>query len=528
MGVGNNIQQLTSNFGYLSTAAGGTVPALKLMVSSLAGPAGILLAVSAVTSLLTVYGDKLFKSSDSVSKLREEQEKLTKSLEDYRLSLTGVNKAKLEGNIAAADELVQLRTLKAQIENTNISQDLRLDGVKQLQKLYPSYFADIDKEKLLNGQVATTYDLVSAAILKRAKATAAQGLLIKNAENEIILQDRLAKLNENIAKEDEKRAKTALAFQESTKQAQLRGINPAVNAYIKDISTSNKLLKEQAEITKQLGQISEENARFESIISANIAIDPTQAENSGSTLAKNIKQGFTNEFESLDDIFGIKTSVQKTLDGFRPDFSNFNVTFNKLGDIVEFSLKDSVSKMKPQLAEMEKLMIDFSENVTNIINNGVIDAFASIGRGIGDAIANGTNIFASVGANLLKIIGQVATQLGEAAIGIGVAMLAIKLSFSNPFTAIAAGVALVALGAALGGIANNALRAQGSSSSGAVTGQGSSSSGGNFSSNAGGFSSSSSGGEFVFRVRGRELVAVLENELGANKRLGGVGSIIGG
>jgi archaellum component FlaC len=51
-GVANNVQQLTSQFQYLSAKSGGAVNALKLMAGSLAGPAGILLAVSALTVAL--------------------------------------------------------------------------------------------------------------------------------------------------------------------------------------------------------------------------------------------------------------------------------------------------------------------------------------------------------------------------------------------------------------------------------------------------------------------------------------------
>ncbi len=70
-GVGNNIQQLTANFGNLSKQAGGSTKALKAMVSSLAGPAGVLLAVSAVTTLLTVYSDELFNTKNETNELVE-------------------------------------------------------------------------------------------------------------------------------------------------------------------------------------------------------------------------------------------------------------------------------------------------------------------------------------------------------------------------------------------------------------------------------------------------------------------------
>ena len=56
-GVANNIQQLTMQMGHLSTNAGGVKNALKSMVGALAGPAGILLAVSLVTTLMISFGE---------------------------------------------------------------------------------------------------------------------------------------------------------------------------------------------------------------------------------------------------------------------------------------------------------------------------------------------------------------------------------------------------------------------------------------------------------------------------------------
>lgn len=85
-GVGNNITQLVSQFGYLQKSAGGTKQAMKALIGSFAGPAGILFAVSTAVSLLTVYGDSLFKTTNSTKALQEQQDLLNESF-DFELSL---------------------------------------------------------------------------------------------------------------------------------------------------------------------------------------------------------------------------------------------------------------------------------------------------------------------------------------------------------------------------------------------------------------------------------------------------------
>lgn len=88
----------------------------------------------------------------------------------------------------------------------------------------------------------------------------------------------------------------------------------------------------------------------------------------------------------------------------------------------------------------------FSQRLTQIMSGGLQNLAQGIGTALGNAISTGGNLVNALGGLLLGTIGSIAIQLGKAAIQIGIAMKAIKLSFKNPFTAIAAGVALIAVG----------------------------------------------------------------------------------
>lgn len=89
---------------------------------------------------------------------------------------------------------------------------------------------------------------------------------------------------------------------------------------------------------------------------------------------------------------------------------------------------------------------DFSEQTSQIITNTANAALNGFGEMIG-GLLSGTVTMGDVAGSLLSIIGNMATELGKAAVAIGVGMLSIKAAFSNPFTAIAAGVGLIAIGA---------------------------------------------------------------------------------
>jgi hypothetical protein len=104
----------------------------------------------------------------------------------------------------------------------------------------------------------------------------------------------------------------------------------------------------------------------------------------------------------------------------------------------------------PELDQSKKtaflsILQNFNLQVSEILTSGVQNAIGDFAFSIGEAIGQGGNFIETIGATLLKSIAQIANQLGQAAIGIGISMIAIKESFKNPGTAIAAGVALIAL-----------------------------------------------------------------------------------
>tara|TARA_R110002020_G_scaffold297267_3_gene513036 strand:+ start:3443 stop:5284 length:1842 start_codon:yes stop_codon:yes gene_type:complete len=162
----------------------------------------------------------------------------------------------------------------------------------------------------------------------------------------------------------------------------------------------------------------------------------------------------------------------------------------------------------------------FAVQASQIITNNIGGAFNGIGEAIGSSLATGNNVINAIGGVLLDSIGKLTTQLGQAAIAVGIGMLSIKTAFTNPFSAIAAGVALVAIGAAI------------SSAQDSVSGIGSGSSAGGASSSAGGgvstsspFSTSTSNGEgfegrVVFEIAGDKLIGVLNNTSFGNLRVG--------
>ena len=91
---------------------------------------------------------------------------------------------------------------------------------------------------------------------------------------------------------------------------------------------------------------------------------------------------------------------------------------------------------------------DFAAGVKNIVEGGLQDLASGIGESLGQALASGGNLAQSLSKVVLTTIGTMAMQMGKLAISIGVGVEGIKQSLKslNPGVAIAAGIALVALG----------------------------------------------------------------------------------
>ena len=100
------------------------------------------------------------------------------------------------------------------------------------------------------------------------------------------------------------------------------------------------------------------------------------------------------------------------------------------------------------VSQANTVVMDMMPAVRNLFS-GIGSA---IGEGLGDIIS-GDGTFEDLLGGIVRVIGQFLKSLGQQLIELGVFMLAIKeavmASFSNPWTAIAVGIAAVALGAAM-------------------------------------------------------------------------------
>jgi hypothetical protein len=92
MGIANNLNPLLESFQRLKVEAGSTGGALKAMGAGLMGPAGIGLALGAVSSIIVAFGPKIADFINGTEKATEAEQKFAQSLRDAKAeaSETGI------------------------------------------------------------------------------------------------------------------------------------------------------------------------------------------------------------------------------------------------------------------------------------------------------------------------------------------------------------------------------------------------------------------------------------------------------
>ena len=139
-GVANNLQQLTGNFTNLQKSTGSTTAALKASVAALTGPAGVLLAVSAVTSLLVQLSNSNLTLSDTLSKV-------TGGLTEETKALKALNEAQNEAVGTAQSEIEVLNVLVGIAQDNTKSSQERQRALAKINDEYGDYLPNLTQEK---------------------------------------------------------------------------------------------------------------------------------------------------------------------------------------------------------------------------------------------------------------------------------------------------------------------------------------------------------------------------------------------
>lgn len=536
IGVGNNITQLAQSFSGLGKAGDTLGSKVKLAFSQIFSSGNaLILGVSVLTTAFTILQQKGFFDTEEAAKSLDEQ------LEEYRDTLEGVAKATLEGTISSQKEILSLKLLQTQAQNTNLTIEKRLAAVNDLKKQYPEYLKNLTDEEILAGNVGDAYKSLTTDILALAKAKAFSSQIDKNTANSLTL---LLQEEERAIQILQKRADLQSLVAQKGRGEQggqfVAGQDVGLAGQIRDITKEiDELTKETVKSAQERAKLAEQNLKLESGIvdfssqGASFARIKTEETKKNVKESENLKRTFedlskidffvdTAKLERTDAFFiqvekqltSLESGVASTRGIYTENIAAITQSNLALSESLEgtgisseqfyaaiangaaegFSSLDSfISK----LSETQQ----FINETFAILEQGAENTLGDVAFSIGDALAGGGNVIKAAGAALLGGIAGILNQLGQLAIGAGLAVEGIKkaLTSLNGPVAIAAGVALIALA----GFVSNKAKSLGTSKGGGGGGGGGASAVG--SSGVGGGTSFAGGGQGGLFQQNRDL-----------------------
>ena len=517
--INNNIQQFATAAVFAAQAAGGAGKAFQQMWASLAGPAGLIIAVSGISAAIEIFTTLLQRSEKSAKDAADAYSTLASEIVNVNASLSD---ATTGFTIEQAREGV--RILEEQLGV------LRHYNSEQLSALMaPQNFLEEGIDTVVRAAKSGALQLVGLGVLAEASSLARQRAeekineLVASGGEDALRADvaLLVELKEQIAAYERRlvlldRSKAAggeiVTGEEKKKDKIKEG-----NVYLTE---SESLLMKVAELNELIG--SDEETRIGQLQSQINLLGQINDLNQEKALLETISSQLASVQAGADQtlirsqilrIVNTREETEALREKIREQLLDLGMTNEQIDQLKMFG-----KTAEEEMTRAEKAVARLNEAFAKAAGEGL----AQMATGFIDMAVSGTSFKQAI----LSPLADMAIQLGKTAIAIGITMLQLRNVFSNPASAIAAGVALLALGKVIKSSIGKSAPGSGSAPStgyaranftmpNPLTSPASFSSQGMFpaTSNAASFS-----GRFV--ASGRDLVAVVGTEISAQQEIG--------
>jgi hypothetical protein len=177
LGIANNIDPLIQSFQNLKKESGSTGGALKALAGSLAGPAGIAIAISAVTSILISFGPEISKFFGLTESAGEAAAAAAKNFDTAAASV--------------ANEASQVEKLVAVLQSETTSRREKQAAINDLNRISSVYFDGLKLEGNIVQGLDPAYKAYVASLLNVARAKAAQNKISELYTKRLELESKI-------------------------------------------------------------------------------------------------------------------------------------------------------------------------------------------------------------------------------------------------------------------------------------------------------------------------------------------------
>lgn len=447
-GAANNINPFIESFKRLKDETGSTKAALLSMAQGLIGPAGIIVAVSTISTLLISY-------ADSQQKAKKEAEELAKADKDGAKSLKEKKEAIDSIYESMSKEVAQVTTLVSIVDNETETRKRKNQALKELQKIAPDIFNGLklegDAVKGLNTAYETYINNISTVIalkIKQAELETLTEKILKLSGVTLTQEEKLIKKigdaynQKRIATADENQSRqiaTDLQSKQNKKESELNQLLELRKGLVKDITELSKGQKiggaTGGNEPDKKDPFVEATKDFNSAVQTNLELLQA-AKISQKSYYDNyidIVKGYVNKLKGIDTTEAKKKILEltpKELISNRPDYYDADLEaqsaamdkFEPTGSLMKMFGKDfglvdkaqSKESFESGKKEMDKFFKETQKNFDDAdkkarafaetLASGTTNAI----RGMYEAMKSGENILEALGNAFLRLAEDIA------------------------------------------------------------------------------------------------------------------------
>jgi hypothetical protein len=428
IGIANNIDPLVSSFQRLRTETGSVGGAFSSLAKGLIGPAGIAIAVSTITSALITFGGSLFGAGDAAKRSEEALRSYGETIDDIKDSVDGLS--------TSLQFLNKLGSLNIDIRGLGEVTDLREQVIAQRE---------------------FTFGLTQ----ERERLKAVQQQIV--SDTKLTGEDRVKALED--AADDLEAVNKKITDSENTERLLYRQIQLQKN---KDAEEAQKKAKSDYEkyANATIAKAKELAAFFNRITIRQIGFDTDPRDSLGQQLNKAL--AFIEQVLNRRQEFKVKSAFF--------DFEQVDLAFRKMNFKGGAAFADFSTALKPisdQLnREVERLTRnnpilklsfkfeldreraareaqELMDSIGRVIQDAAIQGISGLSEALGEALAGGD--IKKGFQQFARVIAQGFIEIGKQMIAAAPVIKALRAAVRslNPTILLAAGVALVAIGAVL-------------------------------------------------------------------------------
>jgi hypothetical protein len=386
MGIANNLNPLLESFQRLKVEAGSTGGALKAMGAGLMGPAGIGLALGAVSSIIVAFGPKIADFIKGTNKATEAEDKFATSLKDARAE--------------ASETGIRLQAYLSISENANVSEERRAEAFKAV-------VTELGKVNSAYASTITTVDQARAAVDLYTQSLVNQALTSRYI-------DQLADKTIALAEANKKIVQTGREYYKELGIANAL-INQNVYATIGQADVINNAADANANARKEANGLKTEIIGLKNVVNdlyVAATKDPFFTFNKGAKeLSKSTKEVADNIQKIGKQARPLGPDANQPILQERralPSLANAPQTFTGNNNAIIEAERYLAIKKLADAQKVYNMQLQFANNITDTIT----PAFEAMFQ----AMANGENISKALEQSFKQIIVQLATMIVKALI----------------------------------------------------------------------------------------------------------------